>query len=202
MRGRPEELIYVKNRWRVLGYFYYMIDTPTRSALSASSPSRGPRLAFPTFVLKPILKRIVRKIAAQNPDMFNRLGPYKSSNFVIDPTNFPFSLVLRPDPDDLLLVACNRNSLPAHEARIAGEFMNLLRLVDCDLDGDALFFSRDLEVTGNTEAVVCLRNALDDVDGSIAESVAEMFGPPGKLALSALRKVEEKSNKIAPKEDK
>ncbi len=179
-----------------------MTDTLTPPALSASPLSKGPRFAFPTFVLNPILKRIVRKIAVQNPDMFNRLGPYKTSNFVIDPTNFPFVLVLRPDPDDLLLVACNRNSLPAHEARIAGEFLNLLRLVDCDLDGDALFFSRDLEVTGNTEAVVCLRNALDDVDGSIAESVAEMFGPPGKVALSALRKVEEKSKNNTPKEDK
>lgn len=179
-----------------------MTDTRTRPAIGASTPSRGLHFAFPTFVLNPILKRIVRKIATQNPDMFNRLGPYKTSSFVIDPTNFPFALVLRPDPNDLLLVACNRKSLPAHEARIAGEFMNLLRLVDCDLDGDALFFSRDLEVTGNTEAVVCLRNALDNVDGSIAESVADMFGSPGKLALSALRKVEEKSKNNAPKEDK
>jgi predicted lipid carrier protein YhbT len=72
--------------------------------------------------------------------------------------------------------------------------------VDCDLDGDALVFSRELEVTGNTEAVVCLRNALDDVDGSIAESVAEMFGPPGKIALSALRKLEEKNKNMVAKE--
>ena len=148
---------------------------------------------FPTFVLQPILKRIVRKIAKQNPDMFNRLGPYKSANFVIDPINFPFALVLRPNPDDLLLRACNRHSLPEHEARIAGTFINLLQLVDCDLDGDALFFSRDLEITGNTEAVVCLRNALDDVDGSIAQSVAQMFGPPGRGVLSALRRAGNKN---------
>ena len=49
--------------------------------------------------------------------------------------NFPFALLLRPDPDDLLLRACARNNPPAHDARIAGKFMDLLRLVDGDLDG-------------------------------------------------------------------
>lgn len=179
-----------------------MADTPVRTVANVSTSSSWLQVPFPTFVLQPILNRIVRKIAVQNPDMFNRLGPYKTSTFVIDPTNFPFALVLRPDPNDLLLAACNRKSLPEHEARISGKFLNLLRLVDCDLDGDALFFSRELEVTGNTEAVVCLRNALDDVDGSIAESVAEMFGPPGKIALSTLRKVEEKNKNMVAKDNK
>ncbi len=177
-----------------------MADTPVRTAPNDSTSSRWSRLPIPTFVLQPILSRIVRKIAAQNPDMFNRLGPYKTSTFVIDPTNFPFALVLCPNPDDLSLRACDKRSLPEYEARISGKFLNLLRLVDCDLDGDALFFSRELEVTGNTEAVVCLRNALDDVDGSIAESVAEMFGPPGKMALSTLRKIEEKNKNMVAKE--
>lgn len=135
----------------------------------------------------------MRKIAAQNPDMFNRLGPYKQANFVIDPTNLPFALLLRPDPDDLLLVACNRRNLPDHQAHIAGKFLNLLQLVDCDLDGDALFFSRDLEITGSTEAVVCLRNALDDVDGSIAESVADIFGPAGRGVLGVMRRAGQKN---------
>ncbi len=179
-----------------------MTKAPVHPAKDSRRSPDGFHLPFPTFVLRPILKRVAYKIADQNPDMFNRLGPYKSSKFVIDPTNFPFALVLRPDPSDLLLVACDRRSLPMHEARISGKFLDLLRLVDCDLDGDALFFSRELEVSGNTEAVVCLRNALDDVDGSIAQSVAEMFGPPGKMALSALRKVEEKNKNMVAKDNK
>ncbi len=147
---------------------------------------------LPIFLLQPILRRVVHRVAAQNPDMFARLGPHTRAVFVIDPVNFPFALVLRPDPDDLMLVARRRNALPAHDARIAGSFLDLLMLVDGDLDGDALFFSRDLVITGNTEAVVCLRNALDDVDGSIAASVAEMFGAPGRAALAALRRLGER----------
>lgn len=147
---------------------------------------------MPLFALKPLLRRIVNRIADENPDMFGRLGPHYAAHFVIDPVNLPFVLVLRPDPDNLMLVARRRNDLPPHDAKISGSFLDLLMLVDGDLDGDALFFARELTITGNTEAVVCLRNALDDIDDSIAENVADMFGTPGRVALKALRRAQQR----------
>lgn len=62
-------------------------------------------------------------------------------------------------------------------------------MIDGRYDGDALFFTRDLSVEGDTEAVVCLRNALDDVEGSIADDVAAFFGPPGERFLKVARKL-------------
>jgi predicted lipid carrier protein YhbT len=65
-------------------------------------------------------------------------------------------------------------------------------MIDGALDGDALFFSRDLRVSGDTEAVVALRNALDDFEGSALDSVVRSFGllsAPAALALSAVRAV-------------
>ncbi len=135
-----------------------------------------------------MLNRIVRRIAAQYPELFDRLGEHTKTAFLIDPINLPFVLLLKPDPQNLTFRACSRSAIPAHGASISGRFLELLRLVDCDEDGDAMFFSRDLDITGNTEAVVSLRNALDDVEGSIAESVADMFGPPGRIALAGLRR--------------
>jgi len=142
----------------------------------------------PLFVIQPILRRIVNRIATDNPDMFGRLGPHIKTSFIIDPASLPFVMLLCPDPDQLVLKACRRNSIPPHDANISGNFLDLLMLVDGDFDGDALFFSRDLTISGNTEAVVCLRNALDDIDGSIAASVADMFGWPGRVTLGALRR--------------
>jgi len=163
--------------------------TPTQPDLQTGD-IRAPRLLppLPLFLLQPILRRIVTRIAAQNPDMFNRLGPHRSANFIIDVKGLPFALHLRPDPDDLLFRAVPRHRKPVADAEIRGGFLDLLGLVDGESDGDALFFSRDLVITGNTEAVVCLRNALDDVDGSIAAEVADMFGPPGRAMLSAMRR--------------
>ncbi|WP_372841602.1 SCP2 domain-containing protein [Phaeovulum sp.] len=144
---------------------------------------------MPLFLLQPILKRVVARVARENPSLFNRLGPHKTARFVVDPQGLPFGLLLIPDPEALTFRAFHRNAEPPSDARIAGKFLDLLGLMDGGADGDALFFSRDLDVTGNTEAVVCLRNALDDVEGSIAETVAGMFGAPGRAALAGLRRM-------------
>jgi len=158
-------------------------------------PKIFPRLPdLPLLPLQPILKRIVRRIGAENPDMFNRLGPHTQARFLIDPINLPFTLLLQPNPNNLSLTAHFRAGMPHFDACISGKFLNLLQLLDSDIDGDALFFSRDLIITGNTEAVVCLRNALDDVDGSIAQMVADMFGPIGRTALSRLRRTADHAN--------
>lgn len=139
-------------------------------------------------VIQPLLTRVVRRIAARHPSLFARLGPHQATDFLIDPIELPFALHLRPDPDALVFRAVSRDAAPAPGALIRGKFMLLLELMDAEEDGDAAFFSRDLEVSGDTEAVVRLRNALDDVDGSIAEETAEMFGVPGRAILARLRR--------------
>jgi predicted lipid carrier protein YhbT len=136
-----------------------------------------------------LLGRIVRRIAALRPEIFGRIGPHTAKCFVIDPEDMPFVLVLHPDPASPRLRAARRSNLPAHDARIAGSFLTLLAVADGRLDGDALFFTRELVIEGDTEAAVCLRNALDDLEGSIADDIAAMFGPPGRVALALLRRV-------------
>ncbi|MFC6687752.1 ubiquinone anaerobic biosynthesis accessory factor UbiT [Jhaorihella thermophila] len=142
----------------------------------------------PLFLLQPILARVARRVAGLHPSLFDRLGPHRTACFVIDPRGLPFVLLLVPDPENLVFRAEPRRREPQSDARIAGNFFDLLALVDGNSDGDALFFSRDLDITGNTEAVVCLRNALDDVEGSIAEDAAGLFGAPGRAILAALRR--------------
>ncbi len=155
-------------------------------------PAPGPRGPSPVSLLclgvQPLLTRVVKRIAARHPDMFERLGPHKTADFVIVPQELPFALHLRPDPAEPTLRAVPKNRLPDHTARIEGQFALLFDLIDGESDGDAAFFSRDLTISGNTEAVVSLRNALDDVDGSIAEEAADAFGPPGRAVLGALRR--------------
>lgn len=160
---------------------------------ATNSPRRaGPGRILATraacAVVQPVLARIVRRVAASHPALFARLGPHQTTDFLIDPVELPFALHLRPDPAALVLRAVPRDAAPLAGAAIRGRFMLLLELVDSEEDGDAAFFSRDLEVTGDTEAVVRLRNALDDMDGSIAEDAAAMFGAAGRAVLARLRR--------------
>ncbi len=146
--------------------------------------------AVPLAVIQPILGHIASHVATNRPELFARLGPHARKHFLIDPTDLPFVLVLSPDNSRPQLRAYRRYEKPAHDAVIAGKFMILLDMIDGTLDGDALFFSRDLRVSGDTEAVVALRNALDDFEGSALDSVVGSFGPlakPAALAVSALR---------------
>ncbi|HHX90432.1 MAG TPA: sterol-binding protein [Paracoccus sp.] len=164
------------------------MSTQTQVTPQAPLPGAGLVSRLACAVVQPVLGRVVRRIAARHTSLFARLGPYQSADYLIDPVDLPFALHLRPDPQALLFRAVPRDSAPQATAVIRGRFMLLLELVDSEEDGDAAFFSRDLEVTGDTEAVVRLRNALDDVEGSIAEETAEMFGPPGRAILARLRR--------------
>src|SRR5512141_1917939 len=143
--------------------------------------------AAPLAVIQPILGHIAAHVAKNRPELFARLGVHARKRF---PTDLPFVLVLSPDNNRPQLRAYRRYENPAHHAVIAGKFFILLDMIDGTLEGDALFFTRDLRVGGDTEAVVALRNALDDFEGSALDSVAGSFGPlakPAALAVSALR---------------
>lgn len=160
-----------------------------RDSAGISSLPRIFLAPVPLFLLQPLLGRIVRRIAARRPELFARIGPHKDKIFLIDPVNMPFVMLLQPDPENPGLRAARRRENPYYDSRIAGSFLTLLDMIDGRLDGDALFFTRELSVEGDTEAVVCLRNALDDLEGSVPDDIAAMFGPPGRAALSALRRI-------------
>jgi predicted lipid carrier protein YhbT len=146
----------------------------------------------PLALLQPMFTRIATHVAQSRPELFARLGPHAGKRFLINPIDLPFVLVLTPLAGRPRLVAYRRHERPGHDAGVAGTFFNLLDMIDGTLDGDALFFSRDLQVSGDTEAVVALRNALDDFEGSALDSVVGSFGllsAPATLALSVMRKV-------------
>jgi len=164
----------------------------------ASSPMMGPLqgvpgwllAALPLAVLRPILGHIATHVARTRPQLFSRLGAHADKLYMIDPIDLPFVLLLRPNSARPSLSAARRSTRPQHDAAIGGTFLNLLAMMDGSLDGDALFFSRDLRVSGDTEAVVALRNALDDFEGSALDAAVSSFGPlapPLQLAVSALR---------------
>ena len=66
---------------------------------------------------------------------------------------------------------------PQADARIAGPLAALIGLVHGAYDGDALFFSRDLVIEGDTAAALAMRNAVDDAELDLASEVENLSGP-------------------------
>jgi O2-independent ubiquinone biosynthesis accessory factor UbiT len=150
----------------------------------------------PLVLLQPVLNQIANHLARSHPGLFVRLESHTEKRFLIDPTDLPFVFLLEPDISKPHLKAYRRHQHVRHDACIAGRFFDLLEMIEGSLDGDALFFTRDLRVSGDTEAVVALRNALDDFDGNIVDTMLSGFGllhRPAALALSAMRAIRDSS---------
>ncbi|MCL4678085.1 MAG: SCP2 sterol-binding domain-containing protein [Alphaproteobacteria bacterium] len=147
---------------------------------------------LPLPIVNIMFKRLMVAITTKRPELFARLAGHYHKTFLINPTNLPFVIELSPDPRQPRLRACRRRSTAHADASITGSFLTLMGLIDGRLDGDALFFSRDIKVEGDTEALVSLRNALDDIEGSIAQDIAAILGNLGLFALKVTRRISDR----------
>lgn len=129
---------------------------------------------LPLAPLSLSLTSYARRIARSHPEMFRRLGEYAHASFALDPTDLPFVINLAPRGGDPKITV-TRNPV-ATDARIAGPLAALLGLVHGAYDGDALFFSRDLVVEGDTSAALALRNAVDDAELDLAAEISNLSG--------------------------
>lgn len=132
---------------------------------------------FSLFVVRPILSHLINTLVKRHPNLFDRLGSYGSKRFLIDPVDLPFTLLLCPDAKQPTLTPHKREAPPEHDAAILGPIGKFIDLVNGVEDGDALFFSRDLRIEGDTEAVLALRNAIDDMEIDLIEEIEGMLGP-------------------------
>jgi O2-independent ubiquinone biosynthesis accessory factor UbiT len=132
---------------------------------------------------------LVKSLVRRHPSLFARLGHLADKTFLIDPTDLPFVFRLAPLPDAPRLEAVRRDDAGDWDARIAGPLAAMLGMVHGVYDGDALFFSRDLVIEGDTEAVLALRNAVDNEEIDLATEAAALFGPLEFLASAPARKL-------------
>lgn len=72
----------------------------------------------------------------------------------------------------------SKDGTAGSDVLIRGPLLALLGLLDGTLDGDALFFSRVISINGRTEAVLALRNTIEDAE----LRPADLLGLHGILA--------------------
>ncbi|EXL03233.1 ubiquinone anaerobic biosynthesis accessory factor UbiT [Aquamicrobium defluvii] len=119
---------------------------------------------FSGLPLGPLLTLSLRSLARRRPGLFERLGEFGKARFLIDPIDLPFTFHVVPDGSAALVRAAGRSGEPPSDVVIRGPILLLLGILDGTLDGDALFFHRAISVSGRTEAVVALRNAIEDAE--------------------------------------
>ncbi|MDH6233735.1 putative lipid carrier protein YhbT [Mesorhizobium soli] len=160
------------------------------------------RRLFPSFIglpLGPMLTLSLRSLARRRPQLFDRLGEHRRASYRIDPSDLAFSFIVVPDGQMSLVRVVSRDDSAAADVAIKGPILMLLGLLDGTLDGDALFFHRVISVGGRTEAVVALRNTIEDAE----LRPSDLLGLHGTLArltdagvlhgLSAVRRLTDRT---------
>lgn len=156
-----------------------------------------PRLAaraialMPEALLSKIAGDVFGAVLAAHPAIVDRLGDHAARRFDFVAADMDLRFRISPARRSIRLYR-GAGSLPPEgeaDAAVEGPLHLLLLLAEGGADADALFFSRDLAVTGDMEALLALRNALDDGRIDIPASLSGLAGPFGGLAERLARHV-------------
>jgi predicted lipid carrier protein YhbT len=131
--------------------------------------------AVPVAVVQRVVEAVFRQAMRQHPGLFDRLGAEADKRFGFTPTDLDLSFVVHPAGRS---IAVHRKaSVPAADATATGPLLTLLALLEGRIDGDAVFFARGLGVAGDMEAMLALRNALDDCGFDLPADLSGLAGP-------------------------
>ncbi|SSC70898.1 unnamed protein product [Ciceribacter sp. T2.26MG-112.2] len=130
----------------------------------------------PIAVIERATGLLFSRMMKEHPGLFERLGEHKAKRFAFLPSDIPLAFVVEPARPSIRVLRKNGSTLTA-DATVEGPLFMLLALLEGRCDADALFFSRDLNVTGDMEAMLAMRNALDDCDIDLPRDLSTLAGP-------------------------
>lgn len=156
------------------------------ASLSRAGLGLVPRLG--ERVSDALLARLLRVLAERHPRAFDALREMQDARVLIEPVDAPVALMMRVGPE-LSLHALPRGAEAGAnaDAVIRGPYARLLDLLEGRIDGDALFFRRELTISGDTALILALRNTLDGEEMDLMADAASIAGPLAR-ALPVLRR--------------
>ena len=131
-------------------------------------------------LLQPIFDTMLKVVRRRHPDILERMDSFADAAVCIDPIDLPFVILLEPNPANPRLTVRREVDPDEVSATVRGPLETLIALAEGKVDGDALFFSRQLVVEGDTEVVVALRNAIDGAGIDLVADIADALGPFGR----------------------
>ena len=144
----------------------------------------------PLWLVERLARLLFHGVLKAHPDLFERLGDYRRTRYGFSLADLPLHFVVVPETRALTV---SRGQAPPADACIKGPLVQLLGLLEGRCDADALFFSRELTVTGDMEAMLALRNALDDSGIDLPRELGSMVGPFSSLVAGMARYIRSKA---------
>lgn len=138
--------------------------------------ARTAMLLMPAPLLQAVIDRLVQSMRQSHPGLFRALARQDATVIRIEPVDLPHQFTLKFGQGPMALTLSHPREPPG-QACVRGRLGALLSLLEGRADSDMLFFSRELEITGDTSAVVALRNTLDREEINLLDDVTATWGP-------------------------
>ncbi len=131
------------------------------------------------FMPPPVLARgtevVVALMRKHHPKLFKNLERLDPALVRLNPTDIPYQFVLRMGGGASFWL--DNGGEQSFDATVSGDLESLIDMLEARVDGDALFFARKIKVTGDTSAIVALRNTLDREEIDLYDEVLALCGP-------------------------
>lgn len=166
------------------------LELPARLAGLALRP-------MPPKALEPLLGLAMRLVERRHPRLIERLAEMAPARVIIEPrdTHHRFLIdIAEGDKPVRLMLAQEEDEA---QATISGRLATLIDLMEGRIDGDSLFFTRELTVTGDTALIVALRNTLDGEEISLLDDVLAFLGPFAEPAARLVALADDVAKRLA-----
>jgi predicted lipid carrier protein YhbT len=157
--------------------------------------ARGLIAATPAPLLDLGAAALLYKMGRNHPDLFGVLAEFRRTIIHIELTDLPRRFVLQfGDGAPSLKLAGARDA--SADASVKGSLEALLALLEGRIDSDALFFTREIVIAGDTSAVVALRNILDREIINVLDEASSLLGPLQRFARAAALRWERRAERL------
>jgi O2-independent ubiquinone biosynthesis accessory factor UbiT len=139
---------------------------------------------------------LLAAMGRNHPRLFAVLAEQRQTRIVVELTDPPRRFLLQYGGGAPKLRVVDGKGDVAADAELKGGLEAMMALLEARVDGDALFFTRELTVGGDTAAVVTLRNILDRETISLLDEASSLFGPLRRAARAAILNWERRATRL------
>lgn len=155
-----------------------------------SSPAASALSLVPGPVLARLVQVLMLTMRRRHPGLVAAFGRLDPAVVHVAPLDLPhrFAIAFGGGWLDVRVLAGTDRTRP--DATIRGNLAALIDLLEGRIDGDAMFFSRDIEIAGSTAVIVAVRNTLDREEILMRNEIAALLGPLERPARRVARGIE------------
>jgi O2-independent ubiquinone biosynthesis accessory factor UbiT len=144
---------------------------------------------IPSPVLARMVMLLTRAMRRRHPRLVENFSRLDRAVMHIELTDLPHRFAVEFGDGRMDVRVLLTDDAPA-DATIRGSLTALIALLEGRIDSDALFFTREIEITGSTAVTVAVRNTLDREEIILRDEIASAFGPLERPARRIARRLD------------